>query len=81
MKFIDLVKDIVYTITFAHNNFMINFMLWWSIMAPFAIVFTFFGDTELWKSLKIYFGFDFCSMDTGNKIFLFMMIALLENFI
>ena len=47
----------VYAIEFAHNNWINNFLLWWSIIAPFPLIFIFFGHTNFNETFKIQCGF------------------------
>ena len=40
VEIIDVIKDTFYIITFPHLSMDIVFMLWFSLTAPFAIIYT-----------------------------------------
>ena len=52
----DFFKDILYTIRFPHYTMATVFWLWFSIIAPFSVLWAFTND--LIYAIKIFFGMD-----------------------
>ena len=53
---IDFFKDILYTTRFPHYSRLIVLSLWFSIIAPFSISWSFTND--FFYAIKIFFGMD-----------------------
>ena len=68
LKVIDFIKDVRYTMMFHHETWWITFWLYWSIMAPFAFVYITFGDTKLWDSFLLFFGFSFSGFTFTKRL-------------
>ena len=83
--FLDKYKDILYTVKFPHSDAYVTFFLWFSLTAPFVLIYIF--DANFLHSLRVYFGLDIIwdtkDDDTRSlkRLFIVTIIAVYENLI
>ena len=83
--FADKYKDILYTVRFPHSDAYVTFFLWFSLSAPFVLIYIF--DGNFCHSLKVYFSLDVIWDNSNKKISgltrlgIFTIIAVYENLI
>ena len=79
---LDKLKDLLYTIRFPHASPRVAFWLWFSLMAPFTIIWII--DRNFIEAFKLFSGFDayfdkIMKKDVFVKFLMLTMIVTLEN--